>query len=457
MVGAGGIDTHVVEVAMRAARDVAEASSSVGADDQRSIRLVDPVLVLRIEDQVGEIERAPDHVLAAIAGFPRLATVLGAIQRVLGRHRLDEGVDDIRLRRRHGDRYPPPGLRRQSPGAVLVELRPRGAAVRALGQAAAAGRVRPVAPRAERPSLAAEVPHPGEQRLWILGIHRHHGASGGRIGSLQDLAPRLAAVRRLVDAALVRVAPELARDAHVDGVRFGGVDEDLGDALGLLEAEVGPVLAAVRGSVDAVPDGRAVPRPRLTGADPDHLGVLRVDRDRADRLDRLLVEHRLEGGAGVDRLPHAAAGGAGVDREPRPFVHRGERRDAAAHRRRPDVAGAQAGNGRGVHLDRGTLWRRLRARGTREQGGERSGATAIQPWSRHRSIPRRLLETAVVDGNVGLDLLDRDLLSVVAALATALDRVWQVPAGHLLVVAERRLELLLRPADHALLLDLDGD
>src|SRR2546426_4867173 len=93
----------------------------------------------------------------------------------------------------------------------------------------------------------------------------------------------------------------------------------------------------------------------------------------------------------------------------------------------------------------------------RQQDGECSGAAATQPWSHHRSIPRRLLEPAVVDRNVGLDLLDRDLLPVLAALATALDRIRQVPAGDLLVVAERRLELLLRPADHALLLDLDGD
>src|SRR2546426_2445834 len=41
------------------------------------------------------------------------------------------------------------------------------------------------------------------------------------------------------------------------------------DALGLPEAEVGPVVAAVRGLVDAVPNGRAVPRPRLTATDPN--------------------------------------------------------------------------------------------------------------------------------------------------------------------------------------------
>src|SRR5439155_20508709 len=119
------------------------------------------------------------------------------------------------------------------------------AAVRGLEQATGAGRVQAVAPRAERPSLAPGVPHPGRQRVRSLRLHRHHRTSRGRIGPLEDLGPRLAAVRRLVHAALVATAPALARDADVYGVRFGGVDEDLGDALGLREAEVAPVVAAV--------------------------------------------------------------------------------------------------------------------------------------------------------------------------------------------------------------------
>src|SRR4029078_8785898 len=98
-------------------------------------------------------------------------------------------------------------------------------------------------------------------------------------GALEDLVPRLAAVGGLVDAALVAVAPELAGDAELDVDGVGGVYEDLGDALGLFEAEVGPVVAAVGRLVDAVADGDAVARPGLAAADPDDFRGLRLDAD----------------------------------------------------------------------------------------------------------------------------------------------------------------------------------
>src|SRR5207244_12517920 len=103
----------------------------------------------------------------------------------------------------------------------------------ALEQGGAAGRVGAVAPGAEGPPLPAEIPHPGEDRLRVLGIQRDHRAPGGGVSALEHFLPRLSAVRRLVDAALVAVAPELSGDARVHGVRLGWVDQDLGDALGL--------------------------------------------------------------------------------------------------------------------------------------------------------------------------------------------------------------------------------
>src|SRR5260370_532032 len=54
MIGVGRIDPHVVEVAVRPARDVAEAPASVGANDERAVRLVDPARVLRVYVEVGK-------------------------------------------------------------------------------------------------------------------------------------------------------------------------------------------------------------------------------------------------------------------------------------------------------------------------------------------------------------------------------------------------------------------
>src|SRR5262249_41528680 len=160
---------------------------------------------------------------------------------------------------------------------------------------------------AERPAFAAEIPHPGEDRLRVLPVHRDHRAARRSVRALQNLRPRLAAVRGLVEAALVTVAPKLARRADVDRVRVAPIYQNLCDAFGLLQSDVGPILAAVRGFVDAVANRDAVAGPCFAGADPDDFRVLRINRDRADGLDRLFVEDRLECRAAVDRLPHAAA------------------------------------------------------------------------------------------------------------------------------------------------------
>jgi hypothetical protein len=92
-----GVDPEVVEVAVRAARDVREALAAIVAHDEREVRLVNLVLVLRVDDEVGEVEGSPDHVLAAVELCPRLAAVVRAIEPVLRDDRLDGGVDDVRF------------------------------------------------------------------------------------------------------------------------------------------------------------------------------------------------------------------------------------------------------------------------------------------------------------------------------------------------------------------------
>ena len=135
------------------------------------------------------------------------------------------------------------------------------------------------------------------------------------------------------------------------------------------QAHVRPGLAAVGRLVDAVADRRRVARPGLAGADPDVLPVRRVDRDRADRLDRLLVEDGLEGRAAVDRLPHAARGGADEERRLAVDVVAGDGRDAPAHRR-PSRCCAR----------RGPRGRRCRTRATTTAAaGPRSWAVRCPP------------------------------------------------------------------------------
>src|SRR2546423_15126806 len=80
VIGVVRIHPYVVEIAVRSARDVAEALPTVRADDETAVWFVDAIRFTRIDDQIGEVERPPDHVLAAIEHLPRLAAVVGAIQ-----------------------------------------------------------------------------------------------------------------------------------------------------------------------------------------------------------------------------------------------------------------------------------------------------------------------------------------------------------------------------------------
>src|SRR5262249_13308810 len=137
-------------------------------------------------------------------------------------------------------------------------------------------------------------------------LHGEAGAAGRQVRTVQDQLPALAAVGAAIQAAFGGVAPQLAGHAGEYGVGGARVDEDLGDALARGQADVLPGLTAVTGLVDAVPDRDAVARPGFAGADPDVLRVRGVDGDRADRLHRLLIEHRLEGRGAVGRLPHPA-------------------------------------------------------------------------------------------------------------------------------------------------------
>ena len=73
----------------------------------------------------------------------------------------------------------------------------------------------------------------------------------------------------LVNAALVVVVPQMAGRADQNVVAIRRIDQNFGDVLGIFQADVGPVLAAVGRFVDAVTDGHAVAHPRFAGADPN--------------------------------------------------------------------------------------------------------------------------------------------------------------------------------------------
>ena len=175
-------------------------------------------------------------------------------------------------------------------------------------------------------------------------------ATGRTICACQNFLPGLAAVGGLVDAALVVVVPEMSHRADQNVIAVLGIDQNLCDVLAVFQADVGPVLAAVGGLVDAVADRDAVARPGLAGANPDCFRIRGIDGDRADRLRALAVEDGLVGRAAVHRLPHAAAGRADKHGDAPILIDGVDRGDAAAHHGRADVARRQSGNRSGIEL-----------------------------------------------------------------------------------------------------------
>ena len=152
-----------------------------------------------------------------------------------------------------------------------------------------------------------------------------------------DAVPRLAAVDRLVEAAVGVRPVQPAEDADVSDVRVLRVDRDRADLVRILEADVLPRLAAVDGLVHAVAEGDAVARVGLAGADVEDVLVRRGHGHGPDGDGRLAVELVLVGDAVVGRLEQPAGGGGdpvggGVGRAD------GEGRDATAHGGRADAA-----------------------------------------------------------------------------------------------------------------------
>ena len=76
----------------------------------------------------------------------------------------------------------------------------------------------------------------------------------------------------------------MAGGARQHVITVAWIDQNLGDMLGILQPNVGPVLAAVSGFVNAIADRDAVAHPRFAGAHPDDLRIGRINGDRTNRL-----------------------------------------------------------------------------------------------------------------------------------------------------------------------------
>ena len=299
----GRIDPQrVVVVAARRALDREKRLAPVGRPVQGHVAGVDRVRVLRVHRHPAEVPAAlPDPPVRARARPGRTAVGRG-VQAAL--FRVHERVHAARLARGKRDSDSAELLRGKASGDRL----PRVAAVdRAVEPAA-----RPVRGRVGVPGRPPRLPERGQDRLRVRGIEGEIDRAGVLVLE-EDARPGPASVLRAEDSALRIGAVAVAERRDVHEVRVARIHDDAPDLPRVLEADVGPCPASVRGAVHAVAVRDVRAHVGLARTDVENARVRGRDRERADRRDGLTVEDRLPGASGVPALPHAAADRAEVE------------------------------------------------------------------------------------------------------------------------------------------------
>ena len=160
--------------------------------------------------------------------------------------------------------------------------------------------------------LHVVVPERGESDLRIVGSKGHINGAGVVV-LVEHLAPGLAAVGGLEDAALLVGREGMAQRSDEDDVGILRIDPDRGDVARVFQPDVLPGLAGVGRLPHAVAlIDRSAHVADIAGSDVDDVRIRRRNGDRADRGDVLLVEDGLPHHAAVGGLPRAAARGSHV-------------------------------------------------------------------------------------------------------------------------------------------------
>ncbi len=296
------IDPEIVVVAVSAPADIARCLPPVRRPEERSVLQVHDVCILRIGEDVGVVEGALANRPVLVDQRPGGAGVVTLEEASFVV--LDEGVHPVRVGPRHRHADPPHDSRGQA--GVTGDLGPGLAAIGALEK---------TAPRPAARHLvffAVGLPHRRVHHVGVVAVDRDVDGRG-LVVAVEHLAPGLAAIGTLEDTPLrVRhaVLPERG-DENDFGV--AGVDPDLGDSVGLGEADVVPGLAGIGALVHPIAGHDVAANAGLAHPDIHDVGIGFAHRDRADRCaSDLSVSHRSPVLAAVGRLPQSAADRAEV-------------------------------------------------------------------------------------------------------------------------------------------------
>jgi hypothetical protein len=247
------------------------------------------------------------------------------------------------------------------------ELAPRRATVGALPERA------PGAAAVEAERRAAPLVARGVHRIRIRRVHGHIHHAGVGV-HVEDARPRPTTVERAIQSALLVRPPQLAHRGHEDSVAVGRIDHDAPDVRRRAQPHVRERAPTIGALVHTVAPARALPVGALTRAHPHDARVALIERDRPDRVHRLITEQRGPRGAVVGGLVQSTRRRRREEHVRVRLVH-GEIHEAAGHGGRPDRARAQTVGERGggrLGRDRGE-----RGQQSADSGG---GAPPVDSW-----------------------------------------------------------------------------
>ena len=104
----------------------------------------------------------------------------------------------------------------------------------------------------------------------------------------------------------------LSGSAGLEEQYFPSFTQHNGSAPALLEAHLRPGIPRIQRFVDSVADRDVAANERLARAGPDHVAIVRINGERTDRGNILMIEDRLPVNAGVGALENPAGSGANV-------------------------------------------------------------------------------------------------------------------------------------------------
>src|ERR1700677_3141093 len=163
----------------------------------------------------------------------------------------------------------------------------------------------------------------------------------------------------------------MALDGNEEAFGIVRIDDDVGDLLGVAEAEMRPGFSSIDGFVHAVPDGEVRALQTFAAANVDDVGIAGGDGDGADGARGLVVENWVPGVAEVVGLPDTPVDLGHVE-DARLLGDAGDG-DGASAAEGADAAPAEIGVKTLVVL---RSWRGLRSGGVGSGGGEEGGRAA---------------------------------------------------------------------------------